>query len=62
MLKGDKLEPHVMKDGKIIYTEARVGDRIYAIEVLRDTSEGKPVQAITGENGVPISVNLVSYA
>jgi hypothetical protein len=50
ILIGEKLEPHVQKDGEVIYTEARVHDRIYAVEVLRDTGHGKPVSVIEVEN------------
>ena len=60
---GEEPEQHLDKLGTIYELKPKISDRIKAVEFLSDRAYGKPAQSVevSGENGGPLTVTVVSY-
>ena len=60
--KGDESEERMTKYGGIVQVKASIDSRMGAVKFLAEYAVGKPVQAVTGPDGGPLTVTVVSYA
>lgn len=59
---GGPMEQVVNAEGEVIGVPAAVKDRIKAAEVVLERGYGKVPQAITGEDGGPVTFKVVKYS